>query len=176
MRTERRFRPASRYPEALMHVVRLTPDEGLRLRAIRLRALRDSPDAFGTVFADEEAKSIASWSQAIADLPTFVAVDEGCDVGMVRSGLDARRADTAWLISMWVAPGARRRGIGEALIEVVVAWAEASGIHRLLLDVADDNAAAIALYAKTGFQPTGEVGSLPPPREHIREHQRELRI
>jgi GNAT superfamily N-acetyltransferase len=95
---------------------------------------------------------------------------------MVRSGLDARRADTAWLISMWVAPEARRRGIGEARIEVVVAWAEANGIHRLLLDVADDNAAAIALYAKCGFQPNREAGSLPAPREHIREHQRELRI
>jgi ribosomal protein S18 acetylase RimI-like enzyme len=159
-----------------MRIVRLTPDEGPRLRAIRLRALRDSPDAFGTLFADEEARSLTSWSQAIADLPTFVAVDEGRDVGMVRSGVDSRRADSAWLISMWVAPEARRRGIGEALIEVVVAWAEANGIHRLLLDVADDNAAAIALYAKTGFQPNGEAGSLPAPREHIREHQRELRI
>jgi ribosomal-protein-alanine N-acetyltransferase len=85
-------------------------------------------------------------------------------------------ADEVHLLDLVVAPEARRRGIGEALIEVVVAWAEANGIHRLLLDVADDNAAAIALYAKAGFQPNGEAGSLPAPREHIREHQRELRI
>jgi ribosomal protein S18 acetylase RimI-like enzyme len=159
-----------------MRIVRLTPEEGARLRAIRLRALQDSPDAFGTTLADEAIKPIPSWSQAIADLPTFVAVDEEQDVGMVRAAFDARRGDTGWLISMWVAPEARRRGIGEMLVGVVIAWAEANGIHRLLLDVADDNAAAIALYARAGFQPNGEVGSLPAPREHIREHQRELRI
>jgi ribosomal protein S18 acetylase RimI-like enzyme len=159
-----------------MRIVRLTPEEGPRLRAIRLRALEDAPDAFGTTLADDAIKPIASWSRAITDLPTFVAVDEGRDVGMVRAAFDARRGDTGWLISMWVAPEARRRGIGEALVGVVIAWAEANGIHRLLLDVADDNAAAIALYARAGFQPNGEVGSLPAPREHIREHQRELRI
>ena len=159
-----------------MHIVRLTPEEGPRLRAIRLRALQDSPDAFGTPLEGEAARSMASWSRAIDDLPTFLAVDRGRDVGMVRSALDARRGDTAWLISMWVAPEARGRGVGAALVEIVVAWAAANGIHRLLLEVADGNEPAIALYAKMGFLPNGEVGSLPAPRAHIREHQRELRI
>lgn len=157
-------------------IVRLAPEEGPRLRAIRLDALRDAPDAFGTRFEDELGRPDKSWSQAIADLPTFVAVEHGADIGLVRAGLDSRRAGTAWLISMWVAPDHRRRGVGAALVETVVGWAAANGIHRLLLDVADSNVAAIGLYATMGFEPNGEVGTLPPPREHLTEHQRERRI
>jgi len=45
---------------------------------------------------------------------------------------------------------------------------------QVLLDVADTNMAAIRLYARMGFVPSGVEGSLPPPREHIKEHQRVL--
>jgi ribosomal protein S18 acetylase RimI-like enzyme len=77
---------------------------------------------------------------------------------------------------MWVAPEARRTGVGEALVDAVIEWAGSNGVKRLRLDVADNNAAAIALYIREGFQPNGKVSALPPPREHIREHQRELRL
>ena len=77
---------------------------------------------------------------------------------------------------MWVAPEARRKGVGGALVDAVIEWARSAGVKRLLLDVADNNAPAIALYIQKGFQPNGEVSTFPPPREHIREHQRELRL
>ena len=77
---------------------------------------------------------------------------------------------------MWVAPEVRRRGVGGALVDAVINWARSSDVDRLLLDVADDNAPAIALYTRKGFDPNGEVSTQPPPREHIREHRRELRL
>jgi len=77
---------------------------------------------------------------------------------------------------MWVAPEVRRRGVGGMLVDAVIEWARSNGVTRLLLDVADNNAPAIELYARKGFEPNGEVGTLPPPREYIREHQRELRL
>src|SRR5688572_9717104 len=160
----------------MLLVERLTVDEAPRLRAIRLRALADAPDAFGTTLEEAAAWPADMWSQQLRDLATFVAVEDGLDIGMVRGMRDDTRTDTAWLISMWVAPTARRRGIGDALIDIVIDWARSNGFSRLLLDVADDNAPAIALYARKGFQPNGEVGALPPPREHVREHQRELRL
>jgi ribosomal protein S18 acetylase RimI-like enzyme len=67
-------------------------------------------------------------------------------------------------------------GVGSALTDAIVELARAAGVTRLLLDVADGNAAAIALYEAKGFAPNGEIGSLPPPRTHVREHQRERRI
>ncbi len=77
---------------------------------------------------------------------------------------------------MWVAPEARATGAGAALIDAVVEWARSKGFVKLLLDVGDDNEPAIALYARKGFESSGEVSTLRHPREHIREHQRVLRL
>lgn len=156
-----------------MRIVRLTPDEGPRLRAIRLAALRDAPDAFGSTYAETAARPPADWAAQLRDLATFVAVLDGADAGMVRGG-PGERAGDAWLLSMWVAPSARGRGVGEALVAAVVDWARREGFARVVLDVADENAPAVGLYARLGFEPTGEVGHLPPPRERRREHRRAL--
>ena len=77
---------------------------------------------------------------------------------------------------MWVDPSARGQKVGEKLIDAIVSWARARGVSRLLLEVADDNAPAVALYDRRGFEPTGETGTLPPPREHIHEHRRSLKL
>ena len=153
----------------------LHSEEGPRLRAIRLRALLDAPDAFGSTLEEAEARPAESWSKQLLDLPTFVAVTDGLDVGVVRCARDEARIETAWLISMWVAPEVRRKGVGGVLVDATIQWARSNGVTRLLLDVADNNTAAIALYTRKGFEPNGEVSAFPPPREHILEHRRELR-
>jgi GNAT superfamily N-acetyltransferase len=157
-------------------VVRLVPDEWERLRAVRVRALRDAPDAFTSTLAEAEARSPRGWTHQLEDLPTWIAVIDGADVGMVRGSNDDDREATVWLISMWVAPEARRRGVGGRLIDAVVDWARAGGARRVLLEVADWNTAAAALYERKGFKANGRSNMLPAPRDHIREHQRELRL
>ena len=159
-----------------MRFEQLTQDEGPRLRSIRLRALQDAPDAFGTTFDEANANPADAWTNQLVNLPTFVAVEDGRDVAMVRCARDQQSVDTGWLLSKWVVPEFRRAYVGAALVDRVVVWARANGISRLVLDVADLNAPAIALYEAKGFMPNGKSGSMPPPREHIREHQRELRL
>jgi len=141
-----------------------------------LRALSDAPDAYGSTFQDASARSPEDWSRQVIELQAFVAVSNGVDVGLVRCARDQERSDTGWLISMWVAPEVRRHGVGAALIDLVVAWARRNDLTRLLLDVADRNAPAIALYERKGFLPNGRTSTMPAPREHVREHQRELSI
>lgn len=160
----------------MIRLEQLTADEGPRLRAIRLRALRDARDAFSTTFEEAAGRTPDEWSKQLRALPTFVAVDGTVDVGMVRCDRDNASQDTAWLISMWVAPEVRRRHVGSALVDVVIEWARAQGMRRLLLEVAVDNAPAIALYARMGFTPNGVVSSFAPPRDYIREEQWELRL
>lgn len=155
-----------------MKIVRLHPDEGERLRSIRLRALRDAPDAFGSTLEETAVRPPESWRQQLTDLATFLAVIDGEDAGMVRSALADGSTEDVYLLSMWVSPSARGRGAGDALIAAVIDWSRSISARRVLLDVADDNAPAVALYARHGFTPTGTVGALPPPREHITEHQR----
>ncbi len=159
-----------------MEIRRLGAHEGPRLRTLRLRALAEAPDAFGSTHDEAAALPPDRWAAQLREIPTFVAVVDGEDVGLVRGARDDSRADAAWLISMWVAPEVRGQGVGEALIDAVVEWARASGARRLLLDVGDHNQPAIALYSRMGFEPNGTTGSLPAPRSHIREHQRELRL
>jgi ribosomal protein S18 acetylase RimI-like enzyme len=155
-------------------IERLSAGDEDRLRHIRLRALRDAPEAFETTFAEAKARPFENWQQQ--QLATFVAVADDLDIGMARGARHDVRDDTAYLISMWVASEGRRRGVGSALIEAVAAWAREQGFKRLLLDVAEGNAAALALYTEAGFVATGVVGTLPVPRQHIREIQMALTL
>jgi GNAT superfamily N-acetyltransferase len=152
-------------------IQRLGRGDGERLRAIRLRALADAPDAFGSTLEEAAARPLEGWERMLSELPTFVATANGCDVGLVRSTVHDRFTDAGCLISMWVAPDARRGGVGSALVDTIVGWARGEGLGRLVLDVVETNTPAIALYSRKGFVASGEVGTLPPPRAHIREIQ-----
>ncbi|MBS7664270.1 GNAT family N-acetyltransferase [Pseudomonas lalucatii] len=58
----------------------------------------------------------------------------------------------AWLLSdLYVAPAARRRGLGEALMNAARAHAEASGACGLQLETAKDNLEGQALYERLGY-------------------------
>ena len=65
-------------------------------------------------------------------------------------------ADEAEIITIAVAPQARRRGIGTALIEAATREAASRGAARLFLEVAEDNFPARRLYDELGFLPVGK--------------------
>ena len=155
----------------------MLPDDWQRVRGVRLRALRDAPDAFGKTLEEALAMSGCDWRGRLddPDLATFVATVNSDDVGLVVGGSYDEDAQAAGLYSMWVAPEMRGAGVGGALVDAVIAWARAdSRFTRILLDVSDYNTAAIRLYESRSFLPTGQTGTLPPPREDIQKHQREL--
>ena len=60
------------------------------------------------------------------------------------------------LDGLFVAPAARGRGVGTALVGAVIAEAEGLGLREVRLDVVDSNPRARALYARLGFVPAGE--------------------
>ena len=60
-------------------------------------------------------------------------------------------ADQAHIVSVGVADGCRRRGIGELLLIAAVEHATSREIETITLEVRKSNAAARALYAKYGF-------------------------
>lgn len=64
-------------------------------------------------------------------------------------------ADEAELLTLAVDPELHRRGIATNLLEHGLARAAARGAVSMFLEVAADNAGAIALYEKTGFTRTG---------------------
>lgn len=131
------------------------PEEWRELRDLRLAALATDEDAFGSTLALARARGDDAWRAYAYDGPdsvTFVASCEGRWVGMARG----RAHDgEGGLYGMWVAPDARGAGVGRRLVEAVLDWADARGIPRIVLGVAEARAAARALYARCGFVPTG---------------------
>jgi ribosomal-protein-alanine N-acetyltransferase len=64
-------------------------------------------------------------------------------------------ADEAEILTLAVRPSARRRGLGLALVRAAEAAAAERGADALWLEVAADNAAALALYDKAAFDEAG---------------------
>ncbi len=64
-------------------------------------------------------------------------------------------ADEGHITNVAVHPGFRRRGIGEALVTVLLDHTEKNGVLNHTLEVRASNDAAISLYSKFGFQPAG---------------------
>jgi GNAT superfamily N-acetyltransferase len=130
-----------------------------------LRALADAPLAFGSTLAKEETYSDDLWRERAkrgadgVDSVTFVAERDGRWLGMA-TGLprDPEMPDDPRpvLVAMFVAPEARGSGLGAALVDAVLSWARDRQADGLTLWVTASNEAAIALYERLGFRPTGE--------------------
>ncbi|MBO0767218.1 MAG: GNAT family N-acetyltransferase [Solirubrobacterales bacterium] len=132
----------------------LGPDEWRVWRHLRLEALEEAEGAFRATLAqwigpgDTEER----WRARLSDVPLNIVLrSDGAPVGMV--GARVRKDDTVELISMWVAPFARGRGVGDAAVRAVVCWA---GPREVVLHVKPDNEPAIALYERHGFVDAGQ--------------------
>ncbi len=146
-----------------MEIRPVRPHEAAPLRAVRLRALADAPEAFLSTLEEAQAYPEQVWQERAAGQPgrvTFIAEEPVSDRwwGMVGGLLETLQADeppAAYLVGMWVDPAQRGTGLGQALVQAVIEWAAAQGVGRVELDVVETNQHAIALYERCGFRPTG---------------------
>jgi ribosomal protein S18 acetylase RimI-like enzyme len=143
-----------------IEVRRIRPDEWEALRATRLAALADAPDAFGTTHAEAAARLDRwwrEWADASAngeDQAMFLAWSGDEPVGIAGAFRDGERI---YVISMWTSPTHRGRGIGRALLDATVAFAGDADVH---LSVTETNTAARRFYERYGFEPTGSTEPL----------------
>ncbi|MFC0004129.1 GNAT family N-acetyltransferase [Micromonospora siamensis] len=136
----------------------LTPEDWALWRELRLAALAEAPHAFGSRLADWRDAGEDQWRGRLALVGSvnLVALLDGVPVGMA-SGVPGDGGRTADLISMWVAPAGRGRGVGDALVDAVESWARRTSASTLELSVRVENAPAVALYARHGFTDTGRA-------------------
>jgi [ribosomal protein S18]-alanine N-acetyltransferase len=78
----------------------------------------------------------------------YVALLDGGLIGFIMVHLVL---DICELESIVVDPVFRRRGIGDALLQTIIAWSCQRAARRIELEVREGNAPAIALYERTGF-------------------------
>lgn len=103
----------------------------------------------GASFTTPRPWSAAEIAATLATPGAFLVDDsDGFLIGRVLAG-------EAELLTLAVAPAARRRGIGARLVAAFLARAHAASARRAFLEVAADNTAALALYARAGFAEAG---------------------
>jgi GNAT superfamily N-acetyltransferase len=135
---------------------RLAAADWSAFREVRLAALRDAPEAFGSTAAEAEQLGEAEWRARLTQRAVFLAEVSAQRVGLV-AGIAGEQPGEAELVSMWVAPAWRGHGVGDRLVDEVLRWAAEAGFSTVQLWVTQGNARAEALYARHGFAATGQV-------------------
>lgn len=68
---------------AFFEIRRLSPADAADYRDIRLRALQQSPESFGSTYALEAPRPFDHFAERLAGAIVFGAYSEGCIVGMI---------------------------------------------------------------------------------------------
>jgi GNAT superfamily N-acetyltransferase len=117
---------------------------------MRLSALIEAPEAFCSSLSEWENQGEQVWRNRLADVSVnFIALLDGTDAGMVSAMASGEEVE---LLSMWVAPFARGKGVGDQLVSAVINWSESQQVPRLILRVLDGNHRAATLYERHGFE------------------------
>ncbi len=123
-----------------------------------------------------DARAMAEVFAAVAEERDGIATEPPVDVEE-RAALFARTADASVVavaggqivgmlhveesrhgfgeMGMLVDHNWRGHGVGSALVQAAIEWARGQELHKLCLEVFAHNAAAIALYRKSGFAEEG---------------------
>jgi GNAT superfamily N-acetyltransferase len=160
-----------------MPVRRLTPEDAPLLKTVRLKALADAPEAFGSTYEREVAFTDDAWTarlDAHAN-PHFIDQDDsGAVLGLV-AGIRADGDRTnLYLVAMWVTPEARGTGSADRLVQRVIDWARTEPADVLRLHVTEGNRRAERVYERHGFVRTGH--SFLRERDGLREIEMERQI
>jgi len=136
-----------------------TEDDWQTWRDLRLRALQDTPTAFGATYDREVTFTEADWQSRVRgpEAAAVIAYLDGRPAGMGGGFRDL----PGWLhiVAMWTDPAWRGHGAGRAVLEHLKAWSAAAGL-RVHLDVETSNQGARRLYERAGFVATGETRPL----------------
>ncbi len=140
-----------------MKVRALTGDDLDAFLALRKKALTLAPSAFGSSpgedISDDPARALASLRDPPEVGVTFGGFDAEALVGLATLRVSQRRKTRhqAAVYGMYVAPSARRAGLGRALLEALVAHGRSLDLAVLGLSVSEDAVAARRLYESIGF-------------------------
>ena len=121
-----------------------------------MKLIAASPADAATLAAIHAAAFPAGAAWSAATLATLLGL--GGVIGLHAPGgfiLARRVLDEAEILTLAVAPDHRRQGLGEALVETAALMVAMAGAKVMFLEVAEDNAPAMALYAKAGFARAG---------------------
>jgi GNAT superfamily N-acetyltransferase len=151
-------------------VRRALPGDESILRALRLEALTDAPEAFGSTYDRELARTMSDWQRWTSPGATFILDTRDGPRGLAAGQHDAADPHVVHLMAMWVHPALRGSGAAETLVAAVTDWAASEGAKTVRLDVFQANARARRFYARLGFRESGDLAP------HARDGRIEVRM
>jgi GNAT superfamily N-acetyltransferase len=140
----------------IAQIVTAQPSDWAAYRELRLRSLRESPDAYGSTYSYEAEFSPEVWQQRISGATTYLALLDGdrrTPIGTV-TGLPIDGGALP-VVGMYVVPDHRGTGCARLLLDAVADLAQQQGASRLVLCVTDLDGPAGRCYRRFGFMPTG---------------------
>lgn len=140
-----------------MHIRRLTPADAHLYRALRLRALREHPDAFTSSYEQDAMQPAEAAAVRLGTTAFWGAYEGGELLGFVGLERETRQKNRhkGTVVAMYVAPEAAGQGIGRALLQWLLAYARLEGLQSLVLTVTEGNLAARRMYEEAGFRSFG---------------------
>jgi L-amino acid N-acyltransferase YncA len=140
-------------------VVKADEDHLPGILAIYNHAVVNTTAIWNDVLVDRENRRVWWRGRTEAGFPVLVAVEGGEVLGYASFGpfraFDGYRQTVEH--SVYVAEGARRRGVASALLSALEAEARRAGMHVMLGGIAADNEASLRLHEKHGFVETGRM-------------------
>jgi ribosomal protein S18 acetylase RimI-like enzyme len=137
-------------------VRRLKAGEADLYRTVRLKSLRESPEAFATSYESALERDDDSWraqadaSASGSDRATIVVLaDRPVGLGAIYRDLD--RPLEGELIQVWVSPECRGSEVAAELLHALLHWAAANRFETIRADVTPNNPRALRFYEKHGF-------------------------
>ena len=147
-----------------MEVRILTEADGEAFWNIRLRALRDDPESFGSSYEEILERGIAGATQSLRkrdtspDDATFGAFEGGTLVGIAgfRREEEVKKRHKGVIWGMYVPREMRGKGIGKALLQAAIAYAKTlTQLEQINLSVVLTSREARQLFISLGFEPYG---------------------
>jgi ribosomal protein S18 acetylase RimI-like enzyme len=135
----------------------LSGDDAPAYRSLRLQALTAHPESFLSSVEEERLLPLSEWQERLRSSAAKLSLGafEGEDLVAMATLLRGSRAKLqhkADIVAVYVAPPARRQGLGRQLLlglmERACRW---DGVRQLKLSVSADNEPGVRLYASLGF-------------------------
>jgi len=135
-----------------IQLLKLTSTDADRLRAIRLKALADSPASFGADYQVESEKPLNYWENSLRISNWCLVVADNEDIGLLEvSRAEGDRNTDCWLSSWWIDKSYRGKGISKLMLDWLDLLCKEKGWSKQGLGVWPDNTGAISAYLKLGF-------------------------
>lgn len=136
-----------------------TPDDVDVWRALRMDGIARHPQAFIVTAEEAAAVPVEEDKARLSQGDRFLAYLDTVPVGLIglnRHGMP-RAAHRGEIGPLYVVPEARGLGVADGLLMAAIDAALSMGVWQLELSVYVENAAAIALYERHGFELAGKI-------------------